>query len=803
EEGRSDEGERGMGTDRGMSRKQVPANPGLPHRRYSVPETVMRKYTLTKQRSESGESGVATVPTITPRRTLAITAEVALVWAIDPSKNPRPKKSPVSSETELLTRSTLDTVSEEINDSIKGKASGDTLDRISSLREDLSPVQNSGNISYKSKTSSALEEVHKNLQGTPDSVEPIRHDYLSQTPAEESSIPQLNEQNPPGPSSSERGEVTSSQTINLASTESRPPSIPEKQEESTPSEPKSISLTEGPGVDDEIKSPSRIGLESADLHSSAKHELSSSEILDANLTENISQLVSEKEEDIVTTETIEPQTSGKSELSSSETLDVESTERKSQLSVSKEGQQNLGNASESTEPQSSKKDDLSSSQSHEVESSENNIVGRLIPPSTADSTENQSTIQDELLSTQTITTESVESRSHSVSNKDKKLSSRSNSRKDMSEKGRQRNKALKTRSSSFVISPLDTENTMEPKSSSRDELSSSQTMGIESTESRLSTNLNKESQERASSSPAAEMSFTPTECCVSTPDPERSQSMSSSSDRASESCSITPLGQTSESSASGTSPERPSVTLRSSPEQPSSDHTFSTQDATLSIKSESVILGRPVSVLARRSDSSKHPQVSDSEHSIGHIQFMDENVDNESHPLLNIIGTTSFDSNQLEKSQSTDSNSQQTGDSGHATEPDCKLGEEFCSTSKLNDCSSKANNPLSEPIPFLQAATNTESIKCRHHSRAWEIIIQPTTLNNSTDCPRNGSCGLEMESKGNKLAILPSKQQDGTRTYLLIRPNGPVGQIGSSRSQPMPANHDIQNTQASYQPNKI
>ena len=696
-----------MGAGRGMNQKQVPANPGLPHRRYSVPEIVMRKYTLTKQRSESAESGVATVPAASPNTISSSATDYNT--SPDTSDNGGSnssmgnrvaKKSPVPYETEL-TKSGLDTVSEELNELGKGKASGDTLDRVSSLKEDTSPAPNSGKVSSQIKA----VESGQNLCDTPD---------LS-----------VQEQGTPEPLSSGREEVTSSQTINLVSTES----MPDKQEDPATSETKSLTC------EIEVK---RDPVDSTELQNKAREELSSPH----TLVESRAQSSSNREAERTTPESVELQTSSP----------LTGRADKPQSSPNK-GEQESSN---SVEPQSSRADDLSSSQSLGVQSSENNKQAAQSPPKTADSTEPQSTIRDELSSTQTVTIESTES------NKDRKLLSRSNSIKDVSAQNNQTMSAMKRHSSSAGVSPLDTEDTLEPKTYSRDELSSSQTMGIESTDSRPSTNLNKESQDRTSSTPGGDVSFTPTECCVSTPDPEHPQSMSSASDRASESCSITTLGQTSESSASGTSPERPSVTLRSSPEQPSSD-------PTLSIKSDSIILGRPVSVLARRSDSNKQLQVSDSDHSTGHVEFMNET---ESCPLVNMIAmaSTYFDSANLEKSHSTDSSSQQTGDSGHATEPDCKLGEQFCGTSKLNNPKLKVVNHIAESVPVIKTRKHVEPVKCKHHSKSWKIIIQPTVLNNSSKCNAGSSCEKETELQQNKLAILPTKNKEDPRNYEVVTP---------------------------------
>ena len=52
-----------MGTGNRLNSTTIP-HMSLPRRRYSVPETVMRKYTLSRaQTSESGDSCIATVPT--------------------------------------------------------------------------------------------------------------------------------------------------------------------------------------------------------------------------------------------------------------------------------------------------------------------------------------------------------------------------------------------------------------------------------------------------------------------------------------------------------------------------------------------------------------------------------------------------------------------------------------------------------------------------------------------------------------------------------------------------------------------
>ncbi|PSN44633.1 hypothetical protein C0J52_10001 [Blattella germanica] len=805
-----------MGTGQGMSRKQVPANPGLPHRRYSVPETVMRKYTLTKQHSESSDSGVATVPVVTPdtissnplpsssseEKSSSDSSDHSggKIMGNRASRKNGSRKSPIpnkSTNNNQPTRSSLDTVTEEINDLAKGKTSVDTLDRISSIKEDYPSSANSGILSSKSKSPIKQErEAERTSEDIPDLAD---RDKSERTTAEVSSPP-TDDKTPHEPPSSERDEVTSSQTLNIVSTESNLQSSNSIEKETKSIEAQIVEQN-SEHAEETIDSNEQNGCTSVNAQpnspsspteslepQTSKDELSSSQTLGLESTESKPQSISNKDDQQKSTESFEPCSSKKEDLSSSQTPYTESSNSKECSKTNKEKE----NPPESSETQ----DELSASKSPEMENSsiksdesENRKATENSPNST-ESVEPQSSNRDELSSSQTM-----ESRPESS----KARSSRSNSRKDLSAQSKRSKGRLSRHSSSLGMSPQDTEDTVEPESTLRDELSSSQTMGVGSTESRASSNPNKESQDRTrSSTPGGDVSFTPTECCISTPDPDRSQSMSSASDRASESCSITPVGQTSESSTSGSSPERPSVTLRSSPEQPSSDHTSSTQDATLSIKSDPIILGRPVSVLARRGEPNKQSQISDSEQSMGHIEFMNDNVENESHPLLDILGSTSSEIKKLEKSQSSDSNSQQTGDSGHATEPECKTGE-FCGTSKLNDAATKSIHPFGETVPVTEVATDTDYLNCSHQTRSWEIIIQPTTIvqNNSRKCLE-----VKNEIKNNKLAILPSKSQEGkfcgTKTYLVIRPGGSTGLTsrqstsGSSKPQPMAASHDIE-----------
>jgi hypothetical protein len=139
-----------MGTGQEVSRKtrgQVLMNSGLPHRRYSVPETVMRKYALTKQLSVSSDNGVATVPVATPD---------TIQPASSSGEPTEGTSSPDSSEhskmgnraakgtcctghiegtkSEGLTRSTLHTVSEETSDTVSQKCTESNSEPMSSAQ---------------------------------------------------------------------------------------------------------------------------------------------------------------------------------------------------------------------------------------------------------------------------------------------------------------------------------------------------------------------------------------------------------------------------------------------------------------------------------------------------------------------------------------------------------------------------------------------------------------------------------------------------------------------------------------------
>jgi hypothetical protein len=269
-----------------------------------------------------------------------------------------------------------------------------------------------------------------------------------------------------------------------------------------------------------------------------------------------------------------------------------------------------------------------------------------------------------------------------------------------------------------------------------------------------------------------EAGVTPTEHCNGASDPEWSHSFSSASHQASDSCSITPV----DSSVSGSSPERPSITmpsLTSSASPVSSDQTVSTQDTTLSMKSDPSVLGKPSNVSRKCITPAAHPgqtRVSGSEQSIDHIDFMNESVDSDSRPILNVLG-------RYTKSQSVDSNSQDTVDSGHVTEPDGKLSE----AKNKSIARDEAEPPVgSLQVSHKQASTNTEFEHCRSQSKSWEIIIQPTVVQSDTSQCLDGDAasGTKTEPPGNKMSILPSKKQEmefrGSKTYLLIKPISPT-----------------------------
>ncbi|XP_069695961.1 serine-rich adhesin for platelets-like isoform X2 [Periplaneta americana] len=808
-----------MGTGRGISRKtqgdQVPSNPGLPHRRYSVPETVMRKYSLNKQRSSSSDSGVATVPVATPD---SISSNPPVQPSTSSSEETYSDSS--SSDTSMgnkgtrvtplhtnaPTRSTLDTVTEEVSDSVPGKRSSDTLEPVSSIKEDASSISPEKEITNSTETQSQSVElnVKQNQPKTPDTSEL------------ENSV---------------KSDLPSSQTLNVSSAQSSSASIAKKEKKlslqntSTSTEPpksvnESLSLhkiTENKCATGSGKEKRKISLNSTSTEpkSSAKDDLSSSQ------TFSIQSIESTQNKDIIHSPqdvavSTEPQSSAKDDLSSSQTLEIESTDSRTLSLPEPDAGLNSHSNTESGEQASLGNNHISSSQTMDVEPTEGENSSSLYKgmnkhkPKSTESIEPKSSNNEEF-TTQSESIQSV-SVSQSSSNKESRQSSGGSSKSAKERSTSRRDQSVhsdRERQSSTMNKSRDTEDTLEPRSSSRDELSSSQTMEVPSTDSRPSTNQNRTSaaseitespdrrQRTPSSTPGGEVSFTPTECCVSTPDPERSQSLSS--DRASESCSITPVGQTSESSMSASSPERPSIDPRSpvssiSPQ--SSDHTYSTQDATLSVRSDPIILGRPASVIRGNMTGtmqhSKYTQVSDSEQSIGHIEFMNENIDNESRPMLHMLSRNfssngvkdDTDSAKLAKSQSTESSSeQQTGDSGHATEPDSRLVEDFCGTSNLLENNNQVKKSdeveiLTEAVrgPNKQASTNTEPVLCRHQSRAWEIIIQPTMVQNSSKCPSDGFCGTKTKSPHNKLSILPSKNQDvdffSTKTYLVIRPSG-------------------------------
>nr|CAD7257662.1 unnamed protein product [Timema shepardi] len=120
---------------------------------------------------------------------------------------------------------------------------------------------------------------------------------------------------------------------------------------------------------------------------------------------------------------------------------------------------------------------------------------------------------------------------------------------------------------------------------------------------------------------------TPTECIVTTPESDQTHNMSTSSDRISESCSITPVGNSSGSSRPSTTPEGTEIQIKSLENsttlgQTVSDHTTSTQDMTLSLISESVVTHNTPDHESGK--SSELTAFSDLVQDIDHISFMED-----------------------------------------------------------------------------------------------------------------------------------------------------------------------------------
>lgn len=681
----------GMGTGRGKSNKrgQVPTNPGLLHRRYSVPETVMRKYSLTKQQSSSSDSGVATVPVETPD-TLSSNLTLqpgsssdeptAGTSSPDSSDNSgkmgnitgKRTRSPVPSQSttnEAPSRSTLDTVSEEISESVTGSISEDTLEPLSSLRDNSKTDRTSAEVP------SSTPMKHVSPQGTAVSAELLL---------------------------SVRGDMLLRKTV---VGDNRPTSIP----------------TEG---------------------------------------------VEQSQPNV--TESTEPQNLVKGDLSSSQSPGLESTSNSPSSTLSKEAQ-----STESTPPLSSEKGDLSSSQTPGLESTDSrpstlSIETYQSPQNITEYIEPQSVLQDKMSLMPTKETEPRDIRPQNMSNKESTRSPNSTvNAKEKSSNSRMDKSTHSNDEGSRILHPAD--ETVKHRVSSRVDLSSSKTIGVASADRRSSTpdcssvyrlpivefhsltstvtsNTSPLQNDRMRSSTSSrDMSCIPTGCSVSTPNPEQSQSLSSISDRASESCSITPM-------ESSSSPERPSVAVRSpvsSASHLSSDHTNSVQDTMFSMRSNSTVLSKPASVII--------------EQSTNHTEFMNDSTSNNSKSMLNMLG-------RVVKPQSAQSHSEQTEDSGHAAQPNSKRGE---LSSLKNQNSSKTNEKVKSSVGSTQLAnkqpiTSNELVYCGHQSRSWEIVKQQTIMqSNSAKCPE--------DSSGNKEIIHPSKKADaefcGIKTHLVMKPN--------------------------------
>ena len=680
-----------MGTSQEVSRKppgQVLTNPGLPHRRYSVPETVMRKYALTKQLSVSSDSGVATVPVATPDTIQpASSSDEPTAGTSSPDSSDHSKMGNTAAKgtcctghtegttSEGLTRSTLHTVSEETSDNVSQNCT-------------------ESNSEPKSSAQTLLEELSFGTQkfASPQNTGDYQSDistqhYLSATPT--------------------------------VIGDSRPPSKPHKGAEEKPSNMaapnESLSSVKGDLLHSQAPGPESAVCKPPSPNNEEYQSLRQD------------------------TESTEPQSSWKDDLSSSNTTGLESTDSRSS-SHNTESHQSPQNISESVEARSSVNNDLSTKKL-DVKSTDNT-------PKTSN--------KELRKSPKTGRNDKIE---QSISSVSKHVGSSSSS----------------------------TEGTTGPQTSSRIDTSSSQTMGLTSTESRSSTTPDRvlatsrrsstpkarakmstetpESGMTHCSQPGINASGTPTEFCVIKTDPEHSHSLSSASDRASQSCSITPV----ESSVSASSPERPSVpvqSVQSSISPPSSDHTVSTQDTTLSVKSDSAVPDTPASVIVPVMHD-EETRGSDSEQSMGHIEFM-----NDSTSTVNTM-------DRITTSQSAEPNPRQMGDSGHVSEPNCEVSEVslYKNDSKAETSANTEKSTPKTQLSSKQISTNTEFADSNYQSRSSEIITHPTTVQpNLSKRLDDGVCGITSKQEtGNKMPVLPPNKQDlefcGSKTCLVIRPS--------------------------------
>lgn len=684
-----------MGTSQEVRRKprgQVLMNPGLPHRRYSVPETVMRKYALTKQLSVSSDSGVATVPVATPdtiqpgSSSDEPTAGTSSPDSSDHSKmgNRAAKGTCCTGHTEGttsegLTRSTLHTVSEETSDTVSQNCTESNSEPMSSSQMLL-------------EESSFGTQKFVRPQNTADCQSQIsKQNYLSATPT--------------------------------VMGDGRPPSKPHKGAEEKPSNvaapTESLSSVKGDMPHSQARGP-----KSADSKPPSP---------------NNKEYQNRRQD----TESPEPQSSLKDDSSSSHTTGLESTDSRSS-GHNTGSHQSPQNISETGEPRSSANNDLST---HKLD---------------VKSTDN------------TPKTSKKELRKGPKTGKNVEIE-----------------QSISSVSRHVGCSSSSTLGTTGPHTSSRNDTSSSQTMGPTSTESRLSTTPDRalvisgrsstpKTGAQASpetpgsgmthcSQPGINASGTPTEYCVTTSDPDHSHSLSSASDRASQSCSITPV----DSTVSTSSPERPSGPVQSvlsSVSPPSSDHTVSTQDTTLSVKSDTAVPDRPASVTVPVMHD-EETRGSDSEQSMGHIEFMNDSRDNDSTPTVNTLHKIT--------SRSAEPNPRQMEDSGHVSEPNCEVSEVGLNTndSIAETSANTEKSTLNTQVSSKQVSTNTKFADSSYQSRSWEIIIHPTTVqHNLSKCPDDGVCGTgSKQETGNKKSVLPPKEQDlkfcGSKTCLVIRPS--------------------------------
>ncbi|XP_067013522.2 uncharacterized protein [Anabrus simplex] len=521
-----------MGTGARMSRAAAHLRPPLPHRRYSVPETVMRKYVLTKQRSESSDSGVATVPAPTPETSGGRASPSTTNFSSNHRAGPSSRRDPPARHPSRPTSS-------------QGFNSN-------THRERQQPSSSTG---PASESESVSEKTTMNLKDS--SIE------LSQGSTSTDNKTLL-----------ASGEISSSNVVTTTTVETT-------SKEQTSSKTPSLEISE------EHSSENQAGVNvsnSKDRSSPENTNQQSSDVLKST-----------------TSPTHSSDSKSSSEPTSSSLTSVEYCGENSAA----DGGVSSGLTSESTTVNGSECSDVVKSKTPDGGSEK---VDNDSPKDDVSAEEN---ISSDISTTVTsVTSETLHENEEGVAPSRDRLGSAQDKPSQTEQEEVEESTEAKMQYLPVTVIHKPTPPPPLSHESPDDKDSSSSTPSDRSLASGNS-----------SGTPVTELSFTtPSECC-STP---------ADQDRASESCSITPVNPTCESETPATTTS--SMTL----DQPQSEHSLSTQDATLSVTSTrgdtpaSTVLTPNQEIVHSQSElinnCRKSSSTSLSNYSMDHIAFMDENA---------------------------------------------------------------------------------------------------------------------------------------------------------------------------------